>query len=86
VRFVTATALFDEHDAATNIVRRILQSQGATVVRLGRDRSVAEVVGVVLGEDAHGVAVSSYQGGHVECFEYSRSSYSAAIATSTTTR
>src|SRR5215469_6092455 len=70
VRFVTSTALFDGHDAAINIMRRILQAQGAEVVHLGHDRSVAEVVDAVLEEDAQGVAVSSYQGGHVEYFEY----------------
>ncbi|MEU6036648.1 fused isobutyryl-CoA mutase/GTPase IcmF [Actinomadura sp. NPDC047616] len=70
VRFVTAAALFDGHDAAINIMRRILQSQGAEVVHLGHDRSVREVVDAVLEEDAHGVAISSYQGGHVEYFEY----------------
>jgi isobutyryl-CoA mutase len=70
VRFVTSTALFDGHDAAINIMRRILQSQGAEVVHLGHDRSVREVVDAVLEEDAQGVAVSSYQGGHVEYFEY----------------
>jgi methylmalonyl-CoA mutase len=70
VRFVTAAALFDGHDAAINIMRRILQVQGAEVVHLGHDRSVAAVVDAVLEEDAQGVAVSSYQGGHVEYFEY----------------
>ena len=70
MRFVTATALFDGHDAAINIMRRILQAQGAEVVHLGHDRSVREVVDAVLEEDAQGVAVSSYQGGHVEYFEY----------------
>ncbi len=70
VRFVTAAALFDGHDAAINIMRRILQAQGAEVVHLGHDRSVREVVDAVLEEDAQGVAVSSYQGGHVEYFEY----------------
>src|SRR5215472_9428365 len=70
VRFVTAAALFDGHDAAINIMRRILQSQGAEVVHLGHDRSVREVVDAVLEEDAQGVAVSSYQGGHLEYFEY----------------
>ncbi|MFC6885484.1 MULTISPECIES: fused isobutyryl-CoA mutase/GTPase IcmF [Actinomadura] len=70
VRFVTAAALFDGHDAAINIMRRILQSQGAEVVHLGHDRSVREVVDAVLEEDAHGVAISSYQGGHVEYFEF----------------
>ena len=70
VRFVTATALFDGHDVAINIMRRILQAQGAEVVHLGHDRSVREVADAVLEEDAQGVAVSSYQGGHVEYFEY----------------
>ena len=70
VRFVTSTALFDGHDAAINIMRRILQAQGAEVVHLGHDRSVDEVVTAVVEEDAQGVAVSSYQGGHLEYFEY----------------
>jgi isobutyryl-CoA mutase len=70
VRFVTAAALFDGHDAAINIMRRIMQAQGAEVVHLGHDRSVREVLDAVLDEDAQGVAVSSYQGGHVEYFEY----------------
>src|SRR5579875_199184 len=70
VRVVTAAALFDGHDAAINIMRRIMQAQGAEVVHLGHDRSVREVVDAVLEEDAQGVAVSSYQGGHVEYFEY----------------
>src|SRR5260370_3836127 len=70
VRFVTAAALFDGHDAAINIMRRILQAQGAEVVHLGHDRSVADVVDAAIEEDAQGVAVSSYQGGHIEYFEY----------------
>ena len=70
VRFVTAAALFDGHDAAINIMRRILQAQGAEVIHLGHDRSVREVVDAVLEEDAQGVAISSYQGGHVEYFKY----------------
>ena len=70
VRFVTAASLFDGHDAAINIMRRLLQSQGAEVVHLGHDRSVQEVVTAVLQEDAQGVAISSYQGGHVEYFGY----------------
>ena len=80
VRFVTAAALFDGHDAAINIMRRILQAQGAEVVHLGHDRSVREVVDAILEEDAQGVAVSSYQGGHVEYFEYLASSLEAAGA------
>ncbi|HEX4832217.1 MAG TPA: fused isobutyryl-CoA mutase/GTPase IcmF [Trebonia sp.] len=70
VRFVTAAALFDGHDAAINIMRRILQSQGAEVIHLGHDRSVQAVVSAAIEEDAQGVAISSYQGGHVEYFEY----------------
>ena len=70
VRVVTAASLFDGHDAAINIVRRILQGQGAEVVHLGHDRSVDEIVDAAIQEDAHAVAVSSYQGGHMEFFRY----------------
>ncbi len=70
VRVVTASSLFDGHDASINIMRRILQSQGCEVIHLGHNRSVSEVVDAAIEEDAHGVAVSSYQGGHVEYFEY----------------
>ncbi|MCB1301192.1 MAG: cobalamin-dependent protein, partial [Tetrasphaera sp.] len=70
VRFVTAASLFDGHDAAINIMRRLLQSQGAEVVHLGHDRSVAEIVTAAIQEDVQGVAISSYQGGHVEYFTY----------------
>ncbi len=70
VRFVTAATLFDGHDAAINIMRRILQSQGAEVIHLGHNRSVAEVVAAAIQEDVHGVAVSSYQGGHLEYFKF----------------
>ncbi len=70
VRFVTAAALFDGHDAAINIMRRILQSQGAEVVHLGHNRSVDDVVTAAIQEDANGVAISSYQGGHIEYFTY----------------
>src|SRR3954464_16094001 len=70
VRFVTAASLFDGHDAAINIMRRILQRQGAEVVHLGHNRSVDEVVTAAIQEDAQGVAVSSYQGGHIEYFSY----------------
>jgi len=80
VRFVTAAALFDGHDAAINIMRRILQSQGAEVVHLGHDRSVRSVVDAVLEEDAQGVAISSYQGGHVEYFEFLAQQLAAAGA------
>ena len=70
LRFVTAAALFDGHDASINIMRRILQSGGAEVVHLGHNRSVDEVVTAAIQEDAHGIAVSSYQGGHVEYFKF----------------
>ncbi|MBP9907673.1 MAG: methylmalonyl-CoA mutase family protein, partial [Rhodoferax sp.] len=70
VRFVTAASLFDGHDAAINIMRRILQSMGAEVIHLGHNRSVDEVVTAALQEDAQGIALSSYQGGHVEYFKY----------------
>ena len=70
VRFVTAASLFDGHDAAINIVRRLLQAQGAEVVHLGHNRGVDEVVTAAIQEDVAGVAVSSYQGGHLEYFKY----------------
>lgn len=70
IRFVTAASLFDGHDASINIMRRILQGAGAEVIHLGHNRSVDEVVTAAIQEDAHGVAVSSYQGGHVEYFKY----------------
>ncbi|WP_327146413.1 fused isobutyryl-CoA mutase/GTPase IcmF [Nocardia sp. NBC_01327] len=70
VRFVTSAALFDGHDAAINIMRRILQAQGAEVIHLGHNRAVSEVVDAAVSEDVQGIAVSSYQGGHIEYFEY----------------
>ncbi|MDQ2780331.1 MAG: methylmalonyl-CoA mutase family protein [Pseudomonadota bacterium] len=70
VRFVTAASLFDGHDAAINIMRRILQGMGCEVVHLGHNRSVDEVVTAALQEDVQGIAISSYQGGHVEYFKY----------------
>ncbi|MDR0276120.1 MAG: methylmalonyl-CoA mutase family protein [Burkholderiaceae bacterium] len=70
VRLVTAASLFDGHDAAINIMRRILQGMGAEVIHLGHNRSVDEVVTAALQEDAQGIAVSSYQGGHIEYFKY----------------
>ena len=69
-RFVTATSLFDGHDAAINIMRRILQQTGAEVIHLGHNRSVQEIVDTAIEEDAQGIAVSSYQGGHMEYFTY----------------
>ena len=70
VRFVTAAALFDGHDATINIMRRILQATGVEVIHLGHNRSVQEIVNAALQEDVHGIAVTSYQGGHVEFFKY----------------
>lgn len=70
IRFVTASSLFDGHDASINIMRRILQSSGAEVIHLGHNRSVEEVVHAAIQEDVQGIAVSSYQGGHVEYFKY----------------
>jgi len=70
VRFITATSLFDGHDAAINVMRRILQASGVEVIHLGHNRSVDEIVTAALQEDAHAIAVSSYQGGHMEYFKY----------------
>ena len=70
VRFVTAAALFDGHDATINIMRRILQATGVEVIHLGHNRSVGEIVNAALQEDVQGVAITSYQGGHVEFFKY----------------
>ena len=70
IRVVTATALFDGHDAAINIMRRIIQDTGVEVIHLGHNRSVQEIVDAAVEEDVQGVAVSSYQGGHIEFFKY----------------
>ncbi|MGE5442234.1 MAG: cobalamin-dependent protein, partial [Bacteroidota bacterium] len=70
VRFVTAAALFDGHDASINIIRRMLQASGVEVIHLGHNRAVDDVLEAALQEDANGIAVSSYQGGHVEYFKY----------------
>ncbi len=70
IRFVTAASLFDGHDASINIVRRILQSSGVEVIHLGHNRSVAEIVAAAIQEDVQGIAISSYQGGHIEFFRY----------------
>jgi methylmalonyl-CoA mutase len=90
VRIVTAASLFDGHDAAINIMRRIIQSTGVEVIHLGHDRSVEEVVNTAIQEDANAIAMTSYQGGHNEYFKYmydllkekgaSTSKYSAAAA------
>ena len=70
LRFVTAASLFDGHDAAINIMRRLIQAQGAEVIHLGHNRSVDDIVRAAIQEDADGIAVSSYQGGHNEYFRY----------------
>src|SRR6188472_3004036 len=70
VRLITATSLFDGHDASINVMRRILQASGAEVIHLGHNRAVEEIVTAALDEDVQGIAVSSYQGGHVEFFKY----------------
>src|SRR5690242_19481208 len=70
IRLVTASSLFDGHDASINIMRRIFQSQGCEVIHLGHNRSVHEIVDAAIEEDVQGVVVSSYQGGHIEYFEY----------------
>src|SRR6202171_373297 len=70
LRFVSAASLFDGHDAAINMIRRLLQARGAEVVHLGHNRSVADIVRAAVQEDADAIAVSSYQGGHNEYFAY----------------
>ena len=72
VRFVTATALFDGHDAAINIFRRMLQASGVEVIHLGHNRSGLEIVETAIDEDVQAIAVTSYQGGHMEFFRYLR--------------
>src|ERR671936_2855146 len=69
IRLVTATSLFDGHDASINIMRRILQASGAEVIHLGHNRSVGEIVNAALQEDVQGIAITSYQGGQVEYFK-----------------
>ena len=70
IRIVTAASLFDGHDASINIMRRILQSQGVEVIHLGHNRSVQEIVDAAIQEDVQSVAITSYQGGHIEFFKY----------------
>src|SRR5881409_3280685 len=70
VRFVTATSLFDGHDVSINIMRRILQATGCEVIHLGHNRSVEEIITTAVQEDVQGIAISSYQGGHIEFFKY----------------
>jgi methylmalonyl-CoA mutase len=72
IRFVTATSLFDGHDASINIMRRLLQMRGAEVIHLGHNRTAKEVVDAAIQEDVHAIALSSYQGGHMEYFTYIR--------------
>ncbi|MBT3453531.1 MAG: hypothetical protein HN447_00795, partial [Lentimicrobiaceae bacterium] len=70
IRIVTAASLFDGHDAAINVMRRIIQSSGAEVIHLGHNRSVHEIVNTAIQEDAQAIAITSYQGGHMEFFKY----------------
>ena len=70
IRLVTATSLFDGHDASINIMRRILQATGCEVIHLGHDRSVEEIVDCAIQEDVNAIAITSYQGGHIEYFKY----------------
>src|SRR5437764_12054484 len=70
IRIITAASLFDGHDAAINIMRRILQSKGVEIIHLGHNRSVKEIVEAAIEEDVQGVAITSYQGGHLEFFKY----------------
>src|SRR5437868_5552482 len=70
IRIVTAASLFDGHDAAINVMRRIIQSTGCEVIHLGHNRSVDEVVNCAIQEDAQSIAMTSYQGGHIEYFKY----------------
>ena len=70
IRIVTAASLFDGHDAAINIMRRIIQSSGCEVIHLGHNRSVKEIVDCAIQEDAQAIAITSYQGGHLEFFKY----------------
>ena len=70
IRLVTAASLFDGHDAAINVMRRIIQASGAEVIHLGHDRSVKEIVDCAIQEDVQAIAITSYQGGHVEYLKY----------------
>ncbi|MDO7653524.1 MAG: cobalamin-dependent protein, partial [Porticoccus sp.] len=70
LRIVTAASLFDGHDAAINVIRRLIQAQGVEVIHLGHNRSVDDVVRAAIQEDADAIALSSYQGGHMEYFRY----------------
>ena len=70
VRIVSAASLFDGHDAAINVMRRLMQASGAEVIHLGHNRSVSEIVNCAIQEDVQGIAITSYQGGHVEYFKY----------------
>ena len=70
IRIVTAASLFDGHDAAINIMRRIMQAKGAEIIHLGHNRSAKEIVETAIEEDVQGIAITSYQGGHLEFFKY----------------
>ena len=78
VRMVTSTSLFDGHDASINIMRRILQSKGVEIIHLGHNRSVLEIVECAIQEDVQGIAITSYQGGHLEFFTYMKDLLEAA--------
>ena len=78
LRVVTAASLFDGHDAAINVMRRLIQAAGCEVIHLGHDRSALDVVKAAIEEDAHAVALTSYQGGHMEYFTYIRELLNAA--------
>ena len=80
LRVVTAASLFDGHDAAINVMRRLIQAKGAEVIHLGHNRGVAEIVRAAIQEDADAIAVSSYQGGHNEYFTYMASRFTKSRA------
>ena len=80
LRIVTATSLFDGHDAAINIMRRILQSKGVEVIHLGHNRSVHEIAEAAIEEDVQAIALTSYQGGHMEFFKYLRDLLDEVVA------
>ena len=72
IRILTSTSLFDGHDASINIMRRVLQEKGVEIIHLGHNRSALEIVTAAIEEDVHGIAITSYQGGHMEFFSYLR--------------
>ena len=72
IRIITSTSLFDGHDASINIMRRVMQDQGVEVIHLGHNRSALEIVEAAIDEDVQGIAITSYQGGHIEFFSFVR--------------